>query len=257
MGGVCDSIVRIYGYMAVQVGTGGSVRIHCGNGMDAVSYRNRNYTGNEAYRIAATEYGKPFSCHRAGNDSDKGTSVDGNRKRKLYAGDGSVLNEDSTRPYTSYAPNVVVQVLVEKGLTGMMLYIGLCAAVVIYWIKYRKKKTMTAIAACLLAVGVKEMTMSIMLADGSVWILTLILLALMQTEAESGNETVKSVRLTAWIRYMPLAVGCCCWIAFMVLDTRLRMDNKAVEQACEAWKKEITKRHYKHWNRPPTVFPAG
>ena len=89
VGGVCDSIVRIYGYMAVQVGTGGSVRIHCGNGMDAVSYRNRNYTGNEAYRIAATEYGKPFSCHRAGNDSDKGTSVDGNRKRKLYAGDGS------------------------------------------------------------------------------------------------------------------------------------------------------------------------
>ena len=124
----------------------------------------------------------------------------------------------------------------------MMLYIGLCAAVVIYWIKYRKKKTMTAIAACLLAVGVKEMTMSIMLTDGSVWILTLILLALMQTEAESGNETVKSVRLTAWIRYMPLAVGCCCWIAFMVLDTRLRMDNKAVEQACEAWKKRKSQR---------------
>lgn len=257
MGGVCDSIVRIYGYMAVQVGTGGSVRIHCGNGMDAVSYRNRNYTGNEAYRIAATEYGKPFSCHRAGNDSDKGTSVDGNRKRKLYAGDGSGTER---RLYPT-----LYLVCTECGGTSASreridrddaVYRSVCSGSNILD-KISQEKTMTAIAACLLAVGVKEMTMSIMLADGSVWILTLILLALMQTEAESGNETVKSVRLTAWIRYMPLAVGCCCWIAFMVLDTRLRMDNKAVEQACEAWKKEITKRHYKHWNRPPTVFPAG
>lgn len=186
-------------------------------------------------------------------------------KEHLWTGTGNgsytlamdrVLNEDSTRPYTSYAPNVVVQVLVEKGLTGMMLYIGLCAAVVIYWIKYRKKKTMTAIAACLLAVGVKEMTMSIMLADGSVWILTLILLALMQTEAESGNETVKSVRLTAWMRYMPLAVGCCCWIAFMVLDTRLRMDNKAVEQACEAWKKGNHKEALQALEQTSDRFPC-
>lgn len=146
-----------------------------------------------------------------------------------------VLNEDSTRPYTSYAPNVAVQVLVEKGMTGMMLYISLCVAILIYWVKHRKKRTVTAATACLLAVGVKEMTMSIMLADGAVWMLTLISLAVMQ--AELGNETVRTARPATWMRYVPAAVGGCCWVVFMVLEAHLHTDSEVVEQAAKAWEK--------------------
>lgn len=167
-------------------------------------------------------------------------------KEHLWTGAGNgnytlamdrVLNEDSTRPYTSYAPNVVVQVLVEKGVAGMVLYAGLCVAVLAWWVKHRKQRTLTMVAVCLLAAGVKEMTMSIMLADGAVWMLTLILLALMQTEAESESEAVPPVRLATWMRYVPVTVGCCCWIAFMVQGAHLRADDEAVERACEAWKK--------------------
>lgn len=167
-------------------------------------------------------------------------------KEHLWTGAGNgkytlamdrILNEDSTRPYTSYAPNVVVQVLVEKGVMGMVLYVGLCVAVLAYWMKRSKRRTVTMVMVCLLAAGVKEMTMSIMLADGAVWMLTLILLSLMQTETESEDEVVQPVRLVSWMQYAPVTVGCCCWIAFMVLGMRLRADDEAVERACEAWKK--------------------
>ena len=59
------------------------------------------------------------------------------------------LNEDTTRAYTTYAPNPVVQLLVEKGMAGIVLYGGLCMAVLVRWWKNRKDETACIVAGCL------------------------------------------------------------------------------------------------------------
>lgn len=41
---------------------------------------------NEPYRVATPKHREPFPCYGTGNDGDKGTSVDGSRKRELYVG---------------------------------------------------------------------------------------------------------------------------------------------------------------------------
>ena len=94
------------------------------------------------------------------------------------------LNEDTTRAYTTYAPNPVVQLLVEKGMAGIVLYGGLCMAVLVRWWKSRKDETSCIVVACLIAVGLKEMTMSIALADAAVLVLLYVLLGILNKETQ-------------------------------------------------------------------------
>ena len=94
------------------------------------------------------------------------------------------LNEDTTRAYTTYAPNPVVQLLVEKGMAGIVLYGGLYIAVLVQWWKNRKDETACIVAACLIAVGLKEMTMSIALADAVVLVLLYVLLGILDKETQ-------------------------------------------------------------------------
>ena len=94
------------------------------------------------------------------------------------------LNEDTTRAYTTYAPNPVVQLLVEKGMAGIVLYGGLCMAVLVRWWKSWKDETACIVVACLIAVGLKEMTMSIALADAAVLVLLYVLLGILNKETQ-------------------------------------------------------------------------
>ena len=98
------------------------------------------------------------------------------------------LNEDTTRAYTTYAPNPVVQLLVEKGMAGIVLYGGLCMAVLVRWWKNRKDETACIVAACLIAVGLKEMTMSIALADAVVLVLLYVLLGILNKETQMNAD---------------------------------------------------------------------
>lgn len=98
------------------------------------------------------------------------------------------LNEDTTRAYTTYAPNPVVQLLVEKGMAGIVLYGGLCMAVLVRWWKNRKDETACIVAACLIAVGLKEMTMSIALADTVVLVLLYVLLGILNKETQMNAD---------------------------------------------------------------------
>ena len=98
------------------------------------------------------------------------------------------LNEDTTRAYTTYAPNPVVQLLVEKGMAGIVLYGGLYIAVLVRWWKNRKDETACIVAACLIAVGLKEMTMSIALADAVVLVLLYVLLGILDKETQMNAD---------------------------------------------------------------------
>ena len=153
------------------------------------------------------------------------------------------LNEDTTRAYTTYAPNPVVQLLVEKGIVGTMLYGGLCIAVLVRWWKNRKDETACIVAACLIAVGLKEMTMSIALADAAVLVLLYVLLGVLNKETQiyadfrSLENNKKSAFICANLRFFPLlAIGIVCVIGFNVVNYRVRKEKEVTKQAVEAMK---------------------
>ena len=57
-------------------------------------------------------------------------------------------------------------------------------AVLVRWWKSRKDETACIVAACLVAVGLKEMTMSIALADAVVLVLLYVLLGILNKETQ-------------------------------------------------------------------------
>lgn len=151
------------------------------------------------------------------------------------------LNEDTTRAYTTYAPNPVVQLLVEKGMAGIVLYGGLCMAVLVRWWKNRKDETACIVAACLIAVGLKEMTMSIALADAVVLVLLYVLLGILDKETQMNadfrrlDNNKKSAFICANLRFLPLSViGIACIIGFNIVNFRVRKDKEITKQAVEA-----------------------
>ena len=151
------------------------------------------------------------------------------------------LNEDTTRAYTTYAPNPVVQLLVEKGMAGIVLYGGLCIAVLVRWWKSRKDETSCIVAACLIAVGLKEMTMSIALADAVVLVLLYVLLGILDKETQMNadfrrlDNNKKSAFICANLRFLPLSViGIACIIGFNIVNFRVRKDKEITKQAVEA-----------------------
>lgn len=151
------------------------------------------------------------------------------------------LNEDTTRAYTTYAPNPVVQLLVEKGMAGIVLYGGLYIAVLVQWWKNRKDETACIVAACLIAVGLKEMTMSIALADAVVLVLLYVLLGILDKETQMNadfrrlDNNKKSAFICANLRFLPLSViGIACIIGFNIVNFRVRKDKEITKQAVEA-----------------------
>ena len=151
------------------------------------------------------------------------------------------LNEDTTRAYTTYAPNPVVQLLVEKGIVGIVLYGGLCIAALVRWWKNRKDETTCIVTACLIAVGLKEMTMSIALADAAVLVLLYVLLGVLNKETQifadfrSLENNKKSSFICANLRFFPLLViGMVCIIGFNVVNYRVRKEREVTKQAVEA-----------------------
>ena len=61
------------------------------------------------------------------------------------------VNQDSTKSYTSMAPNIVVQILIEKGIVGILLYLSLAVFIAICVWK-RKKDVNVRIVACAILV---------------------------------------------------------------------------------------------------------
>lgn len=93
----------------------------------------------------------------------------------------------------------------------------------------------TPVALCLLAVGIKEMTMSIMPAEPAVMLLVLLLLALLQAK-DDGQEPLRAQKIPSspW-RYIPVVVGCVGWGILTVGERRLQACDEMTVRACEAW----------------------
>ncbi len=130
------------------------------------------------------------------------------------------LNQDSTLPYTSYAPNIVVQLLIEKGIIGLLLYLLLALAVCRTIRKRWTQPESRMIACLLLALAVKEMAQATLLSTPFSLFMVYAVLAFFQKEEIAAE--VKEERRTASIYVVPGIAAICYlgWLAFPFVQDR-------------------------------------
>lgn len=153
------------------------------------------------------------------NTMEKAIGVFNENNRWTGSGNGTfslaldkVLFQDTTHAFTTYAPNMIAQLLVEKGIVGLALYIGLGVSILIFCIKRNKQIEIWLTGGCLLAIIVKEMTMSILLNDAIVGLLIYILIALLQT-----NNSIENIHpiSSSWKKYTLPLLGGICYTGFL------------------------------------------
>lgn len=118
------------------------------------------------------------------------------------------LNQDSTRSYTSFAPNIMIQFLVEKGIIGITLY-GILALVLIFFIWKHWCRHESRIVACiLLAVFLKEMAQAILLCTSFTFVMLYVFFAFLQNGEKmvAGKENMKRTEVAYAISTIALIV---------------------------------------------------
>lgn len=141
------------------------------------------------------------------------------------------LNQDSRLSYTSYAPNIFVQLLIEKGIVGVMLYLLLAVVVIRTILKRRKQPESLMIGSLFLALAVKEMTHATLLYTPFALYMVYVILAFLQKEEMASLEESRQ-RVSTYT--IPGMVACCylAWLAFAFLQDR----NKSYQQqSVAAW----------------------
>lgn len=118
------------------------------------------------------------------------------------------LNQDSTRAYTSYAPNMIVQVLVEKGWIGGVICLLAGIGIAVGCFQNRKQGAGRIAGVVLLAVFVKEMTLGTLFSTPfGVW-LTAVLLAWMQSREMVAETRWEAARQRIWRGVLMICAFC-------------------------------------------------
>ena len=141
------------------------------------------------------------------------------------------INQDSTHPYTSFAPNIIAQLLVEKGILGTMLYLLLVIAVLSFIWKYRKWTGNRIIACVLLALLVKDMTQATLLCTPFTFYMIYVLLAFLQ----SGEVVMEEKMKRKAADYILPGVALTCFIVWNIpalqsIEPTPKLVNKAIEE---------------------------
>ena len=143
------------------------------------------------------------------------------------------LNQDSTLSYTSYAPNILVGLLVEKGIPGILLYLLLAGAVCrVIW-KRRQQPESYMIGCLLLALATKEMAQATLLSTPFSLFMVYVLLAFLQREEVPAEEEYKS-DVSAYLLPGLIAI---CYIGSIFFIFRQEQDKSHQQQSMEAWEK--------------------
>lgn len=149
-----------------------------------------------------------------------------------------ILNQDSRNPYTSYAPNIMVLLLIEKGIVGILLYLLLVISICITIWKYRKRSESRIISCTMLALAVKEMTQATLFSTPFSLFMLYVLLAFLQKEELSVEKTESQQTVS---RYMTPCFVLLCYLSWSIFNF-LQIRDKSHKQLSEmAWKKgELT-----------------
>lgn len=144
------------------------------------------------------------------------------------------LNQDSTLPYTTFAPNILTQLLIEKGIIGSLLYLLLAVAVCRTVIK-RRKQTETCIIGCtLLALAAKEMAQATLLYTPFALFMVYVLLAFLQkeeiTDAETENKPTPS-------SYLLPGIAAICYVGYLFFIFQQDHNKSCQQHSMAAWEK--------------------
>ncbi len=97
------------------------------------------------------------------------------------------LNQDSRRSFTSFAPNIVMQLLVEKGITGTLIYVVLVVLAFRALWRRREERRVRVAVCTLVALCVKDMSQATLLHTLFTLWMTFILLAFLFYESCPAN----------------------------------------------------------------------
>lgn len=141
------------------------------------------------------------------------------------------MNQDSTHAFTSFAPNIIVQLLVEKGILGVMFYLLLTVVVLHFIWKHRQRSECRIIGCVLLALLAKEMTQATLLCVPFTFFMLYVLLAFLQ----SGEVVMEEKRERKASGYILPAVALVCFIAWNTpslqsMEATPQWVNKAIEE---------------------------
>lgn len=143
------------------------------------------------------------------------------------------LNQDSTHSKTTYAPNILVQLLIEKGIIGILLYLLLAVAVIRTILKRKNQPESYIIGCIFLALAVKEMTQATLLYTPFALFMVYVMLAFLQKEKTSDD---KENRQTVFTYIIPCIVTFCYlgWLVFVFFQNQ---NQSYLQQSMAAWEK--------------------
>ena len=110
-------------------------------------------------------------------------------QKKIWLGYGNnnfsyaidpLLNQDNTKAYTATSPNIILQLLVEKGIVGTLLYIGLLFSIYFIIWKKRRQESVVIIGCIFTSLFVKEMSQATLLTSPILLFMFVLLLAFLQ-----------------------------------------------------------------------------
>lgn len=134
-----------------------------------------------------------------------------------YAVD-AITGQDSTKPFTSIAPSLPVQLLVEKGICGTLVYLFAGIMIVRTLWQHRKKPDSRIIAATLLAVLVKDFAQATWLGTPVLLLMSYILPAYLQRDETLSAETDRTA-------YMVPAFAVAVWVSWNIPSSRFLTDS--------------------------------
>lgn len=146
-----------------------------------------------------------------------------------------MLNQDSTLPYTSYAPNILIQLLIEKGVIGSLLYLTVVIAVCKTIIKRRKQPESYMIGCLLLALMVKEMTQATLLNTPFSFFMVYAILAFLQKEEFSEKEREHKLSTSD---YLLPGITTVCYIGYIFFILQQDQNESHLRQSIAAFEKE-------------------
>lgn len=144
------------------------------------------------------------------------------------------LNQDSTLPFTSFAPNILTQLLIEKGIIGSLLYLLLAVAVCRTIIKRRKRIATGIIGCTLLALAAKEMAQGTLLYTPFALFMVYVLLAFLQKEEITDEETESRPAASAYLLPGIVAI---CYVGYLFFIFQQDHNKSYQQQSMAAWEK--------------------
>jgi len=120
------------------------------------------------------------------------------------------LNQDTNVPFTPFAPNWLVKLLVERGIIGILLFLVLVGGIVFFLFARQNKQYKKFIGFVLIAILLKEMSQCTLFDNSTSLALFYILLAMYIPEGKAKlHKKNNGIRLI-------LPIACCCIIMCFV-----------------------------------------